>query len=62
MEDVVSTWVEIEYDREIVNAIVDEELENIDDVSAMNIDVYDDDYEEEDISLKDQKCTHLDAM
>ena len=46
--------VKIEDGRYIVDAIVDEELENIDDVSAMDIDVYDDDGEEEDVSLKDQ--------
>ena len=43
MEDMVSTWVNIEDDREIVDAIFDEDLENIDDVSAIDIDVYDDD-------------------
>ena len=32
------------------------------DVSAMDIDVYDDDCEEEDISLKYQKYAHLEAM
>ena len=42
MEDMVNTWVNIEDDREIVGAFVDEELENIDDVSEMDIDVYDD--------------------
>ena len=61
MEDMVSTGVNIEDDREIVDAMVGEELENIDDVSAMDIDVCDDDCEEEDISLKDQKYTHLEA-
>ena len=58
----VSTWVIIEDDRDIVDAIVDEKLENPDDVSAMNIDVYDDDFEKEDISLNDQNYTHLEAM
>ena len=62
IEDMVSTWVNIVYDREIVDAIVDEELENLDDVSAIDIDVYDDYCEEEYISLKDQKYTHLEAM
>ena len=62
MEDMVITWVNTEDDRDIVDAIVDEELENIDDVSAMDIDVYDEDCKEEDISLKDQKYTHLEAM
>ena len=62
MEDMVSTWVNIEDDRDIVDAIVDEQLENIDDVSEINIDVYDDDCEEVYISLKDQKYTHLDTM
>ena len=33
MKDMVSTWVNIEYDRYIFDAIVDEELINIDDVS-----------------------------
>ena len=42
MEDMVSTWVNIEYDREIVDSIVDEELENLDDVLEMDIDVFDD--------------------
>ena len=36
-------------------------MENIDDVSEMDIDVSDDDVEEEDISLKDQNYTHLEA-
>ena len=45
----VSRWVNIEDDREIFYSIVDEELENIGDVSAMDIDVYDDDCEEEDV-------------
>ena len=58
----VSTWVNIEDDREIVGDIVHKEWENIYDVSAMDIDVYDDYIEEEDISLKDQKYTHLEAM
>ena len=33
MGDMVSTWFNIEYDREISDAIVDEELKNIDDLS-----------------------------
>ena len=37
-------------------------MENIDDVSAMDIDVYDDDCEEKDISLKYQNCIYLKAM
>ena len=45
----VSTWVNIDDDREIVDAIVDEYLENIDYVSAIDIDFYADDGEEEDI-------------
>ena len=43
----VSTWVNIEDRGETVDSIFDEELENIDDVSAMDIDVYDDGCEEE---------------
>ena len=31
-------------------------------MSAMDIDVYDDDCEEEDISLKDQEYTHIESM
>ena len=61
-EDMVSTWVNIEDDREIVDAIVVEELKNHDDVSAMDIDVYNDDFEVEDISSKDKNYTHLEAM
>ena len=45
----VSTRIKIEDDRDIFYAIVDEELENIDDVSEMDIDVYDDYCEQEDI-------------
>ena len=52
MDDMVSTRFNIEDDREIFDAIVDEELENIDDVSEIDIDVYDDYCEEEDTSLK----------
>ena len=62
MENTVGTWVNIEYNRESVDAIFDKKLENIDDVSAMVIDVYDDDCEEEDISLKGKKYTYLEAM
>ena len=47
---------------EIVDNISDEELENIEKVSSMDIDDYDDDCEEKDISLKDQNYTHLEAM
>ena len=49
MEDMVITWVKIEDDREIVDGIFDGDLEIIDYVSAMDIDVYDEDCEEEDI-------------
>ena len=42
-------------------AIVDEDLENIDDVSAMVIDVSDY-FKEEDISLKGGNYTHIEAM
>ena len=62
MEDMVSTRIKIEDDRDIFYAIVDEELENLDDVSAMDIDVYDDYCEEKDISLKDQKYIHIEVM
>ena len=41
MEYMINTWVRIKDDREIVDAIVDEELGNIDDLSEMDIDVYD---------------------
>ena len=58
----VSTRIKIEDDRDIFYAIVDEELENLDDVSAMDIDVYDDYCEEKDISLKDQKYIHIEVM
>ena len=34
------TWVDIRYDMDILDALVDEELENIDDVSEIDIDVY----------------------
>ena len=51
IEDMVSTWVNIVYDREIVDAIVDEELENLDRVSVKDFDVYYDDCKEEDIWL-----------
>ena len=37
MEYMVGTWVNIEDDRDIVYAIVDEELENLYDVSEMGI-------------------------
>ena len=40
-EDMVITWVNIEDYGEIVDAIVDEDLENLDDVSTTDIDVYD---------------------
>ena len=46
MEDMLSIWVNIWDERESVDAIFDEYLENIDDVSGMNIDIYDDDCEE----------------
>ena len=46
----VNTWVNIEDDREIVDDIVDEWLENLDGVSEMDIDNYGDGREEEDIS------------
>ena len=39
----VSTWVKIEDYRKIVGAILDEELKNLEDISEMDIDVYDDD-------------------
>ena len=58
----VILWVNIEDDKYIVYYIGDEELENIDDLSAMDIYAYETDYEEEDISLKEQKYTHLEAM
>ena len=61
MEDMVSTQVDIEDDIDIFDIIVDEELENIDYLSAMDIGVYDDDCEEDDIFLKDQKYTYLQA-
>ena len=38
-------WVNIEDDRKIVDAIVNKELKSLDDVSAMDINVYDDDFE-----------------
>ena len=41
-EYMVSTWVNIEDYRDIVDAIVDKELKNIDNVSSMDIDVYGD--------------------
>ena len=40
MGDMVITWVNIEDDREIVDAIFDEDLKNIGHVSTMYIDVY----------------------
>ena len=43
MEDMVSTWVNTEDDREIVDVFVDEEFEKINYVSAMDIYVYGDD-------------------
>ena len=52
MENMLSIWVNIWDERESVDAIFDEYLENIDDVSAIDIDVYYDDCEKEDISLK----------
>ena len=62
MEDMVITWFNIEDNNEIADEIIDEELENLDDVSAIDIDFYDDDGKEYDISLKDQKYTHIKAM
>ena len=62
MDDMVSTWFIIEDDNEIADDIIDEELENLDDVSAIDNDFYDDDGKEYDISLKDQKYTHIEAM
>ena len=49
MEDMFTTWANIEDDREFVDAIVDEELENLDRVSEKDFDVYYDDCKEEDI-------------
>ena len=37
MEYMLSTWVDIEDDREILDSIVDEELENLDIFSAMDL-------------------------
>ena len=66
MNNMVNTWINIEDDREIVDSIVDsivdEELENFDDFSAINSDVYDDDCEEEGISIKDQMYKHIEAL
>ena len=41
MEVMISSWVIIEDDRDVVDAISDKELENIYDVSAIYIDNYD---------------------
>ena len=62
MEVMVSTWVDIEGVTEIVDALVDEELENIDDVSEIDIDVYYYNFEKEDISLTDQKYTDIEDV
>ena len=58
----VSTWVNIENDREIIDAVVDEELEFFNNMSVMDIDVYDDDFLGEDISLEYQKYMNLESM
>ena len=62
MEYMVSKWVNIEDDMDIFDSIADGELENLDGVSAIDIGVYDDDCEEDDILLKDQKYTHLQSV
>ena len=54
--------VKIEDGRDIVDDIVDEELENPDDVLAMNIDVYDYYLEEEGVLLEGKKYTRLESM
>ena len=58
----ISSWVIIEDDRDVVDAIFDKELENIYDMSEIYIEVYYYYCEKEDISLKDQKYTHIEAM